>query len=465
VRQFLLRRYILHLPQERQSTWLLFLDYLLFVATGVGIGAYHNLAWNFPAVSGLELTIGFATFGLFAALDLSLDWEYRIIKQGGTFARPRPKRDSYVPQTRRFAFLASGVIVFVTIVLLLLLARDIAWLKEQEVAGLALSELLRSVITEVLFVMGILLGLTMVLVFSYARNLKYLFNNQTCVLELVSQGRLDTKVPVVTNDEFAVIAGHTNDMIDRLVERDQMAHGLELARQIQRSLLPAASPFVPGIQVYAASLFCEQTGGDFYDYMVRDRAEGTELLLIIGDVTGHGVGSALLMASVRAYLKASLLQDGDLADAMNRTNSLVCRDVAGSGHFVTLFLLAVNPTACTATWVGAGHDPAFFLPRGESTPIRMEGHDIPLGVDRKWRYSMRSGPLGRGIVLLGTDGIWEAVDGDVEMFGKQRMLDVLRQNAGASPQEIAERILSAVDDFTGSVRLEDDRTLVVARLT
>lgn len=464
LRQFLVRLLVRPLPVQRQSTRLLFLDFFVFVATGLGVGVYHNLVWGFPASSGLEITIGFATIGLFAALDLSLEWEYRIIKQAHFLKQSLPDSKAFFPQTRRFALLASGIIIFVTIVLLLLLVRDISWLMAQEQAVLGLSFLLRSVVMEVLFVMGVLLVLTMLLVFSYARNLNILFENQTRVLERVSQGRLDSKVPVVTNDEFAVIAGHTNFMIDRLVEREQMAQGLELARQIQARLMPTFSPFLPGVRIFGASLFCDETGGDFYDYMVRDGEHGPQLVIMIGDVTGHGVGSALLMASVRAYIKAHLLQTGDLAEVMNRTNTLISRDVAGTGHFVTAFLLSFCPFSRRAEWVGAGHDPAIFL-SNEGNEIRsLAGHDIPLGVDPAWRYGTASERLGEGVLLMGTDGIWEAVDARNIMFGKERMLKVLSENAGASPQEIAERILAEVELFTGDVRVEDDRTVLIARL-
>ncbi|ACU88473.1 protein serine/threonine phosphatase [Desulfomicrobium baculatum DSM 4028] len=466
LRHVLVRLFVRPLPVQRQATRLLFLDFIVFVGTGLGVGVYHNLVWGFPVSSGLEVVIGFATIGLFAALDLSLEWEYRIIKQAHFLEQSLPDSKAFFPQTRRFALLASGIIIFVTIVLLLLLVRDISWLKAQDqAAALGLSFLLRSVVLEVLFVMGVLLVLTMLLVFSYARNLDILFENQTKVLERVSQGRLDSKVPVVTNDEFAVIAGHTNFMIDRLVEREQMAQGLELARQIQTSLLPTFTPFLPGARIFGTSLFCDETGGDFYDYMVRDGEHGPQLVIMIGDVTGHGVGSALLMASVRAYMKAHLLQTSDLAEVMNRTNTLISRDVAGSGHFVTVFLLSFCPIGRRVEWVGAGHDPAIFQPFDGGEVRSLAGRDIPLGVDPTWRYGVTEDRLGEGVLLMGTDGIWEAVDARKTMFGKERMLKVLRENVMASPQEIAERILTAVDSFTGNARVEDDRTVVIARLT
>lgn len=459
-----MRRLIRPLPVQRQSTRLLFLDFVVFVAAGLGVGFYHKLFLGFPLISGLEVTVGFATIGLFAALDLSLEWEYRIIKEARFLDNKIPAPETFFPQTRRFAFLACGVIFFVTLVLLLMLARDIAWLKAQDPSVFDLSMLLQSVISEVLFVMGILLVLTMILVFSYARNLNILFENQTNVLERVSQGRLDTKVPVVTNDEFAVIAGHTNSMIDRLVEREQMAQGLELARQIQTNLLPTASPLLPGVKIFGASQFCDETGGDFYDYTVRDGQEGPELIIMIGDVTGHGVGSALLMASVRAYMNAHLQQSLDLAEVMNRTNALICRDVAGSGHFVTVFLLMFQPSSRRVTWVGAGHDPAFFRAFDGQDCVKFEGRDIPLGVDPKWRYTEASDRLSKGVLVLGTDGIWEAVDARMSMFGKERMLQIVNDNVLKQPQEIASLIFDEVEEFTGNARIEDDRTVVIARL-
>ena len=464
LRRLLVNSLVRPLPVQRQSTRLLLLDFAVFVAAGLGVGVYHNVVWGFPVSSGLEITIGFATIGLFAALDLSLEWEYRIIKQAHFLEQSLPDAKAFFPQTRRFALLASGIIIFVTIVLLLLLVRDISWLKAQDQAALGLSILLRSVVLEVLFVMGVLLVLTMLLVFSYARNLNILFENQTKVLERVSQGHLDRKVPVVTNDEFAVIAGHTNTMIDRLVERERMVHGLELARQIQANLLPSASPFLPGVQIYGASIFCEETGGDFYDFIVRDGCEGAELVITVGDVTGHGVGAALLMASVRAYMKALLLQSLTLAEVMSRTSALIHSDVNSSGNFVTVFMLSFCPATRRAAWVGAGHDPAWFLPRDGGMTRILAGRDIPLGVDPDWSYTEFSEQLGSGLLFMGTDGVWEAGGEEKEMFGKERLLQIVRRNAQESPQDLSARIFEEVEAFTKGGRIEDDRTVVIARL-
>jgi sigma-B regulation protein RsbU (phosphoserine phosphatase) len=464
VRQALVRRFVQPLPIQSQSTRLFFLDYALFVISGLGVGLFNTLAFGFPFVgSGLKIAVGFAAIGLIPALDLSLEWEYRIIRQAHGGRQVSVVDGSYYPQTRKFTLLASSAIIFLTFALSLILSRDIFWLMGQSQNSESLSYLLNVMIREVIFVMGTFLGLTLVAVFSYARNLRLLFANQTSVLELVSQGRLGTKVPVVTNDEFAVIAGHTNVMIDRLLERERMSQGLGLASQIQANLLPKASPLLPGVQVFGSSLFCDETGGDFYDFLVRETEDGPELVMVVGDVTGHGVGSALLMTSLRAYMKAHLHHVADLADVMDATNAMICRDVAGSGNFITAFLFSYNPSTRRAKWVGAGHNPAVFQAFGANQPRELVGQDIPLGVDARWSYNLLSDQLAPGILLLGTDGIWEAMNVDTLMFGKDRLYQVLEKSLHASPQQITSRIFEKIEEFTGAAEVEDDRTVVIAR--
>jgi sigma-B regulation protein RsbU (phosphoserine phosphatase) len=464
LRQRLLKSWIQSSPLQNQSTSLFFLDYALFVGAGVGVGLFNTLAFGFPLFSGLKVVVGFAAVGLIPAIDLSLDWEYRIIRQAKNLDPAHTAPQSYYPQTRKFAIIACGIIIFVTFILILILWRDFLWLMNQSQSEVSLPEMLHVVIWEVLFVMGTMLGLTVVAVFSYARNLKLLFSNQTAVLELVSQGLLEQKVPVVTNDEFAIIAGYTNVMIDRLVERERMSRGLDLARQIQVNLLPRSSPLLAGVQVFGSSLFCDETGGDFYDFLVRDGEDGPELVIMVGDVTGHGVGSALLMTSVRAYLRAHLGHIVDLAEVMNRTNALICGDVAGSGLFVTGFLFSFSPSRRQARWTSAGHDPAIFHTYGLNDCVELRGEDIPLGVDPQWNYILHSERLEPGVLMLGTDGVWEAMNADNTMFGKVRLQQVLHESLYSTPQEITSRIFAEVEAFTGTDRLEDDRTVVIARL-
>lgn len=455
---------------QNQSTRIFFLDYALFLVAGLGVGIHHDLVFGFPFFSsGWKIVVGFASIGLIPALDLSLEWEYRIIRQAVNIDQESVVSGnvisgSYYPQTRKFAFMASGTIIFLTFVLLLIISDDIFQSGGGDLDDGAFSPMIHAMLREVLFVMGTFLGLTLTAVFSYARNLRLLFANQTSVLELVSRGHLETKVPVVTNDEFAIIAGHTNVMIDRLLERERMSRGLGLASQIQANLLPKASPLLPGVKVFGSSLYCDETGGDFYDFLVREAEDGPELVMLVGDVTGHGVGSALLMTSVRAYMKAHLHHVAGLAEVMDAVNAMICRDVALSGNFITAFLLSYNPSTRRTRWVSAGHNPAVFLAFDRSQPRELQGQDIPLGVDARWKYNLLSDQLEPGILLLGTDGIWDAMNVENVMFGKDRLHQMLEECLHSSPQQIASQIFAKIKEFTNAAEVEDDRTVVIARL-
>jgi sigma-B regulation protein RsbU (phosphoserine phosphatase) len=465
LRLWLINRLVKPRPYASQSTLLFVIDFILITMAGIGVAFFNTYVLGFAWVSGLEVAFGFATAGLLPALDLSLEWEYRIIRSIKQEIPVQQNRLKMSPQTRRFTLVSCTIIVFVSLVLLAIIWRDIDWISDQNQMTTSLNELLQTIAFEVLFVMAILLVFTLLVILSYSRNLKLLFGHQTRVLDLVSRGILSEKVPVVTNDEFALIAGHTNAMIDRLVERERMSRGLELAKQIQAKLLPPAAPLLPGIEVIGKCLFSDEAGGDFYDFVVRDCGQGEEIVLIVADATGHGVGSALLMASARAYLHAHLQDNLDLIEVMQRTNKLVCRDVTDSGYVVTVFLFSYTPATRTGQWVSGGHDPALFLTFGRQGVDELIGQDIPLGVDPGWQYSLTSKNMEPGLLCIGTDGIWEATNGAQEMFGKDRLHKLLLQTAQKSPATIIDAIFDQVISFTGSGRIEDDRTLVIGRIT
>jgi len=448
----------------QQASTLFYLDYGLFLLSGIGVCLFNTFYFGFPLSSGLKIVAGFAALGLIPAFDLSLEWECTLLRRVSTAEKDGGLHRAYSPQTRKIAVLAASTVIFLTFSLLLILSNDIVRFMGRGAGNGLMPGLLRSVIWEVVFVMTTFLVFTLLAVFSYARNLKLLFANQTSVLQLVGQDRLETKVPVVTRDEFAMIAEHTNIMIDRLRERERMSKGLGLASQIQAKLLPKASPLLPGVQVHGASFYCDETGGDFYDFFVREGSDGSELVALVGDGTGHGVGSALLMTSARAYLKAHLLHLDNLEEVMNATNAVICRDVAGSGNFITVFLFAYNPVTRRGRWVSGGHNPGIFCAFRQSEQLELSGRDIPLGVDAGWRYSVETHVFPPGLLLLGTDGIWEAMDKNKVMFGKDRLYKVMAEHLHAGPQQITTEIFKKIDEFTGAAPVDDDRTAVIARL-
>ena len=188
--------------------------------------------------------------------------------------------------------------------------------------------------------------------------------------------------------------------------------------------------------------------------------------MVVGDVAGHGIPSALLMATARASLRQRSAMTGSIGEIVSDVNRQLTRDVEESGQFMTLFYLTIDPADRRLQWVRAGHDPAIFYDPAAGTFEELHGSGVAMGLDENWKYyeNERSGLEDGQIVLLGTDGIWEALNSKGEMFGKARILDIVRQNAAAGAKEISDRLLEALKDFRADSRAEDDVTLVVVKI-
>jgi hypothetical protein len=156
---------------------------------------------------------------------------------------------------------AITVTIFISLVFTLVFSRDIVWLPQIEQNEAALHRAQVSVAYEVGFIMVVVLALVVNLIISYSRNLKFLFQNETKILEGVTHGDLSQKVPVATNDEFGIIARHTDSMIDGLRHRTELLTGLKLAEEVQQNLLPQQPPDFPGADIAGTSIYCNETGG------------------------------------------------------------------------------------------------------------------------------------------------------------------------------------------------------------
>ncbi|MCB2166715.1 MAG: SpoIIE family protein phosphatase [Deltaproteobacteria bacterium] len=287
-------------------------------------------------------------------------------------------------------------------------------------------------------------------------------------LSRVREGHFDDRIQVTSNDELGYTGDVINQMTEGLKDREQMRLAMMLAREVQQNLLPRQDPQVDGLDIAGTSIYCDETGGDYYDYIRYETgtSEGSPLAVVVGDVSGHGVPSALLMATARALLRQRLSLPGDLAEAFSDVNCQLAQDVGVSGQFMTLMALAVNPVAGAIVWVRAGHDPAILYDPQADRFERLAGPGVALGVDTASRYTLqhRSNLVAGSILLLGTDGIWEACNAYGEMFGKERVLALIKRHAGASAGTIRDRLVIALKDFCGSSDVEDDITMVVIKL-
>jgi len=190
------------------------------------------------------------------------------------------------------------------------------------------------------------------------------------------------------------------------------------------------------------------------------------LRIVVGDISGHGVDAALLMTSARAFIHTQAKRQRSPAQMVSSMNRYLSSDMAETGHFMTLFLMEIDPVNQTTRWVRAGHDPALmFLPH-EDRFTELGGGGMPLGVDENAEYSEAdSDGLAPGtIIALGTDGIWEAENLDGEPFGKQRLQEIIRRHADHSSATILDKVFDALKRFTGGVPAHDDVTLVIVKV-
>lgn len=284
-------------------------------------------------------------------------------------------------------------------------------------------------------------------------------------MKRVGGGDLEAKAEFGGSGEFRELAQELNEMIANLRDRLRLRHSLGVAMEVQQRLLPAAAPVVRGLDVAGHSTYCDETGGDYYDFLVLDRAAPDAVLVALGDVMGHGVAAALVMAGVRAVLRDRAGAAGSLAELMGRLNKLISADHGGD-RFMTMYLAVIDAKSGTVRWVSAGHDPVivFDPANGEFSEIG-EG-DLPLGVmdDTEYR-EQTSGPFRAGQVLfIGTDGVWEMPDVKGDQFGKDRLRDVIRESAAGTANEITQAVRERLTAFRGETKSVDDVTFVVVKI-
>ncbi|WP_428562517.1 MAG: SpoIIE family protein phosphatase [Solidesulfovibrio sp. DCME] len=285
----------------------------------------------------------------------------------------------------------------------------------------------------------------------------------------LASGDFSTRVTPCGQDEIGELARSFNDMAPQLLERVKLKNDMALAMEVQQNLLPGRPPSVDGLDVAALSLYCDETGGDYFDFLEFSQDDAAHADVVVGDVTGHGVSAALFMATGRALLRGRALDRPGPAALLTEVNDLLCQDTHMTGRFITLFFLRLDLAAKEILWCRAGHDPGLLYdPAGDSFEQLM-GPGIPLGAMADWEYAeQRRGWFTPGQVLvLYTDGIHEARDGGAGdgMYGKERMEAIIRREAAKPASAIVNALVADLREFKAGAHLEDDVTLVVIKAT
>jgi sigma-B regulation protein RsbU (phosphoserine phosphatase) len=241
---------------------------------------------------------------------------------------------------------------------------------------------------------------------------------------------------------------------------------LALAVEVQKSLLPQDKPLVQGLDIAGKNVSCDEIGGDYFDFLWRRDTQKGPFSVVVGDISGHGVDSALLMTTARAFLRMRASQPGTISEIVTAMNHHLTRDVLETGRFMTLFYMTIDPEKNRLDWVRAGHDPAVLYDPVRDEFEELKGSGVALGVNEAFDYEENywKGLADGQIIAIGTDGIWEAVNRKGEMFGKERFRDIIRKNAKAGSVDILNAVYAELSQYTKGQKSEDDITLVIIKI-
>jgi len=262
------------------------------------------------------------------------------------------------------------------------------------------------------------------------------------------------------------MAGSIADITEhRLSERKlrEREAGLLAAQRIQERLLPQSAPNLPGFDIAGAVYPAEFSGGDYFDYLPLQ--DGT-LGVVVGDVAGHSVSSSLLTAATSSHIRSYAEVYTEIDKILARTNALLAKEIPGDS-FVTLFLARIDPELRMVSYINAGHAPGYVLDEFGAIKATLNSEFPPLAILPDTEFSI-GGPVSLesgDTVLLISDGVLEAMSPDGQMFGAERMLEVVRENRTGCASEIIDGLYRAVGDFTQRDRTADDVTTVVIKLT
>lgn len=245
-------------------------------------------------------------------------------------------------------------------------------------------------------------------------------------------------------------------------------HDLCVARDIQTGLLPRHPPRMDGFDVAGMNLPADQTGGDYYDWQ---ELPDNRLLVVMADVTGHGIGPAIVMAVCRAYARASAPLERDPALLLSRLNSLLHADLSGmSGRFITLAAALLDKDG-SVELVSAGHGPTLVCRAADGSVERYGGDGLPLAVIARESYSpSRRFTLNTGdVMVMLTDGVFEwrnhPGDAEGEQFGLDRLSEAVSRLASGSAEECVQGVYQAAHKFAAGAKQADDVTVVAVKRT
>jgi sigma-B regulation protein RsbU (phosphoserine phosphatase) len=332
--------------------------------------------------------------------------------------------------------------------------------------GGALDDLRRTSARNVALGLG-LIGLALIGMVPLASHLTRNLSRLSDAVNRIAQGDYRARVDVKSNDEIGRLAAAFNSMaadVERhqqaAVEQERLRRELELGRQIQHDMLPQGPLRLGPTEICGVSVPATEVGGDFFNYFQTSTGK---VALLVGDVSGKGVGAALLMANIQASLRTRLALGQDLASLARELDHDIGASTPDS-VYATLFVGLFDPERRTLDYVNTGHNPQFVL-RAEGGLERMESTGMPIGLLVGHPYRERRVELASGDVLFFyTDGCVEAENASGDMFGSERLESLLTVRPTGAGSDILARVEGAITQFRSGQEPFDDATMMVVNV-
>ncbi len=267
----------------------------------------------------------------------------------------------------------------------------------------------------------------------------------------------------VLGESFNLMTGSISGLIEEQKQRQRLENEISIAREVQDQLFPRILPHVPGVEIEAICKAARAVSGDYYDFI---QLSPTHLAIAIADISGKGISAALLMASLQAALRSQVLVDGSeqmsTAELVSRLNKHLVRNT-GDDRFATFFIAVYDSATRSLRYTNAGHLPSFLICKDSA--LHLDKGGMVLGVVEDYCYEEGSVVVAPDSLLVGySDGLVEPENVYGEEFGIRRLQQAAVHVQGASPQVVAESLMSAAEEWAGTPEQADDMTVIVARL-
>ena len=315
-------------------------------------------------------------------------------------------------------------------------------------------------------------GLTLLLTFRLALPLKQL----SFVMQKVGQGKVFTRfkkdalgfeinrLGQMFNDMIESLVRHMEEVKKERVEKEKFEQELLIGQSVQSAILPKKLPVIQSLDIGARFISAKEVGGDFYDFLEKKECDENELMISIADTSGKGVSACLYSLNIRSILRSFGKMESKLHNIIQKTNNLFCRDTGESGIFVTSWIALYNENTKKLSFSNCGHHPA-LLQKKDGQIKKLTTPGIALGVIHFQEVAVESVTLEAGdTLLLFTDGVVEAHNSKMVLFGEKKLHRLLDSQKHLGAQTIVDQLVEDLSIFTEGVPQYDDLTVVVIKV-